>query len=601
MWDTFRKLYDILNVRERRQAVLLLILTLFVALAESTRVASVLPFVAVLSDPAAIHQNQLLSFAYNLLGFQSTDQYLIFLGLGLFAIVVCTLSLTALLSWASLRFAGMRHYRLSSQLFEGYLGRAYEWFLARNSSELGTTLLSEVNQVISNALSPALGLVVNCIICAFLIITLFWVDPILAIIVGVGVAAGYGTLFKITQRYLARIGHGRWIANIERFRVSSEALSAIKEVKVLGLESAFLRRFAAPSRRFITFQIAGDALSQVPIYGMQILAFAIILAIISYEIFMRGEHSQALPIIAVYVVAGHRLMQTAHAIYQAGSKMRYAKPGLDSLYCDLVEGRRVATGSEIIAAVEPLGLRNGIELRGVSYAYPAGAAPALNDVSMTIPAHCTVGVVGQTGAGKTTLVDILLGLLQPTTGALRIDGQLIIDHNRRAWQRSTGYVPQQVFISDDTVAANIAFGVAGSDIDMAAVERAACIANIDEFIRQELKNGYDTVLGERGIRLSGGQRQRIGIARAIYRDPDLLIMDEGTSALDNIVERAVMEAVKSLATAKTIILIAHRLTTVRNCELVFLLERGRITASGTYDELINKSQHFRALTAAATN
>src|SRR5262249_47685293 len=164
--------------------------------------------------------------------------------------------------------------------------------------------------------------------------------------------------------------------------------------------------------------------------------------------------------------------------------------------------------------------------------------------------------------------------------------------------RSTGYVPQQIFISDDTVSANIAFGIPKPDIDRAAVERAACIANIDEFIRHELKNGYDTVLGEKGIRLSGGQRQRIGIARAVYRDPDLLIMDEGTSALDNIVERAVMDAVKSLATAKTIILIAHRLTTVRNCELIFLFEQGRITASGTYDELIDKSHHFRALAAA---
>src|SRR5262249_30763996 len=251
----------------------------------------------------------LLSPMYNLLGFRSTDQFLIFLGLGLFAIVVCTLSLTAVLSWASLRFAGGRNYMLSSGLFEGYLGRPYEWVLARDSSDLGTIVLSEVHQVISNALSPALALIVNCIISVSLIVTLLWVDPMLAIIVGVGVAVGYGTLFKVTQQYLGRIGRERWIANIERFRVSSEALAAIKEVKVLGLESVFLRRFAIPSRRFMRFQVASDVLNQVPLYGMQILAFAIILAIVGYQIFTRGEHSQALPIIAVYVVAGHRLMQ----------------------------------------------------------------------------------------------------------------------------------------------------------------------------------------------------------------------------------------------------------------------------------------------------
>jgi ATP-binding cassette, subfamily B, bacterial PglK len=599
MWDTFRKLYDLLSARERGQALLILVLSLLVALAESTRVASVMPFVAVLRDPGVIHDNQFLSFAYKSLGFQSTDLFLMFLGLGLFAIVVCTLALTAVLRWASLRFAGVRNYMLSSALFEGYLGRPYEWFLARNSSDLGTNVLSEVPQVISNALTPSLALIVNCIISVSLIATLLWVDPMLALIVAVGVAAGYGILFTLTQKYLGRVGLERWLANVERFRVSSEALAAIKEVKVLGLESVFVRRFAAPSRRFMRFQVASDVITEIPRYGMQILAFAIILAIVSYEIFTRGEHSQALPIIAVYVVAGHRLMQTAQGIYQAVSKVRYSKPAFDSLYCDLVEGPRAATDSKIVAAVEPLGLRHSLELRRVSYSYPAGGAPALNEISLIIPAHCTVGIVGQTGAGKTTLVDIILGLLQPTTGALRVDEHSILDHNRRAWQRSTGYVPQQIFIADDTVSANIAFGVPKPDIDEAAVERAARIANIDEFIRHELKNGYDTSLGEKGVRLSGGQRQRIGIARAVYRDPDLLIMDEGTSALDNIVEVAVMDAVKSLAT-KTIILIAHRLTTVRNCELVFLLERGRITASGTYDELIAKSQHFRDLAAVGT-
>src|SRR5262249_22439878 len=221
MWDTFCKLHDLLNARERGQALLILMLSLLVALAESTRVASVLPFVAVLRDPSFIHDSPLLSPMYNLLGFRSTDLFLMFLGLGLFVIVVCTLALTAVLRWASLRFAGARNYMLSSELFEGYLGRPYEWFLARNSSDLGTNVLSEVHQVISNALTPSLALIVNCIISASLIVTLLWVDPMLAIIVAVGVAAGYGTLFTLTKKYLERVGRERWIANIERFRVSS--------------------------------------------------------------------------------------------------------------------------------------------------------------------------------------------------------------------------------------------------------------------------------------------------------------------------------------------------------------------------------------------
>ena len=208
------------------------------------------------------------------------------------------------------------------------------------------------------------------------------------------------------------------------------------------------------------------------------------------------------------------------------------------------------------------------------------------------------GFVGETGAGKTTLVDVILGLLEPEVGQLSVDGVPITDANRRAWLKTIGYVPQHIFLADDTVAANIAFGVAPRDIDMAEVERAARIANLHDFVAGELEQGYDTLIRERGIRLSGGQRQRVGIARALYRDPDLLIMDEGTSALDNITERVVIEAVNNLARAKTIILIAHRLTTVRSCDRIFVFERGRVLASGAYDELVASNERFRGMAAS---
>jgi ABC-type multidrug transport system fused ATPase/permease subunit len=209
-----------------------------------------------------------------------------------------------------------------------------------------------------------------------------------------------------------------------------------------------------------------------------------------------------------------------------------------------------------------------------------------------------VGIVGRTGAGKTTVVDVILGLLSPQKGQLLVDDRLITTNNKRAWQRRLGYVPQYIFLIDDTVAANIAFGVAPSQVDLEAVERAARIANLHSFVTEELEQGYATLIGERGVRLSGGQRQRIGIARALYHDPDIIIMDEATSALDNITERAVIEAVNNLANRKTIVIIAHRLTTVRRCDDILLLEHGRVVAKGPYDELKGNSEQFREMVNA---
>ena len=246
-------------------------------------------------------------------------------------------------------------------------------------------------------------------------------------------------------------------------------------------------------------------------------------------------------------------------------------------------------------------LERKLELEKVSFVYETAERPTLHDVELTIPARTTVGIVGGTGAGKTTLVDLILGLLSPASGKIKVDGTVLTADNLRSWQASIAYVPQAIFLTDDTIAANIAFGVPKGEIDMAAVEHAARVAALHDFILSELPTGYDTRVGERGVRLSGGQRQRIGIARAMYRDPTLLIMDEATSALDNITEREVMEAMQRIRGDKTIILIAHRLSTVRSCNTIFLMERGRLLAQGSYDELLATSQVFRHMVSGGSD
>jgi ABC-type multidrug transport system fused ATPase/permease subunit len=292
-------------------------------------------------------------------------------------------------------------------------------------------------------------------------------------------------------------------------------------------------------------------------------------------------------------------MPAFQGVYQCWSKLRFAKPALENLFRDLPKGTTLAPASDDTSSerTKDLSLCEQLELRHISYRYPGASIAALHDVSLTIPARALVGFVGHTGGGKTTLADVILGLLDLDNGQLLVDGTLITKANKRNWQRCVGYVPQHIFLADDSIAANIAFGIDPTEIDMLAVQRAARVSNLHDFVTEELEYSYDTMIGERGIRLSGGQRQRLGIARALYRDPPILIMDEATNALDTITERAVMDAVANIAHKKTIILIAHRIATVRYCDLIFLLERGRILSSGSYDALVGNSTYFREMVA----
>jgi len=290
-------------------------------------------------------------------------------------------------------------------------------------------------------------------------------------------------------------------------------------------------------------------------------------------------------------------MPALQQIYIAFTQLRFSGPALEALYVDLCN---VPITKANYADLSPMPMTKGIKLNQISYTYPNASKPTLKNINLSIPANSMVGFVGGTGSGKTTTVDIILGLLEPQEGHLLVDGYSITETNRREWQRAIGYVPQHVYLADDSVAANIAFGVNPKDIDQQSVERAAKIANLHNFVNNDLTQGYATTVGERGVRLSGGQRQRIGIARALYNNPRVLVLDEATSALDNLTEQEVMEALSKLNYDITIIMIAHRLSTVRQCDQIYLLERGELKASGTYDELTISSKQFAKMTGEAS-
>jgi ATP-binding cassette, subfamily B, bacterial PglK len=340
------------------------------------------------------------------------------------------------------------------------------------------------------------------------------------------------------------------------------------------------------------------------------VAFGGILLLTLYLLRSYGHFSRVLPLLALYAFAGYRLVPALQKVYQHLAKLRFGMPAMHILYRDFMEIKD--NQSTIEDSDQPrLVPQASITLDKIQFTYPGAQSPVLKGISIDIPVNSAIGLVGATGSGKTTTVDIILGLLRPQAGQLLVDGKPIFNNPDqlsaispkpllRSWQRALGYVPQNIHLSDDTIAANIAFGIPSEEIDMEAVIRAATISELHRFVIRELHKGYETVVGERGVRLSGGELQRVGIARALYHEPSVLIMDEATASLDNVTEKYVIQAIKRMKGKHTIILIAHRLTTVRDCDTIVLLDHGEIKARGTYDDLVENNEQFRNMAAGAS-
>ncbi|MFW6080660.1 MAG: ABC transporter ATP-binding protein [Desulfosalsimonas sp.] len=570
---------------------------LIMAFLQMVGVASVMPFVQVLSSSEIVENNKYLFFVYDYLGFESTRNFMYFLGIVMLVLLLGSVAFQALTNYAIVRYTHMRGYSLSRKLVQAYLRQPYDWFLDHHSADLGKSILSEANQVIQGALLPLMKFIAGVTMLAALIGLLVAVEPMIALIVALSLGGAYGLLYFLVRKYLDRIGAERVKANKERFQAVQEAFGGIKEVKVSGLEAPFLKRFEPSAKRFARVQANANILGQIPKFGLQAIAYGGAFIVILYMMNNSGGLKDALPILAIYLLAGQRLLPALSQAYKHLAKLRFTKPALETLYEDLMKLDTDAAKLSKIKQPEPMGMERSLKMDAITYTYPKAHTPALQDLSLEIPAKTTMGLVGATGSGKTTTVDVILGLLWPQQGRLLVDNTPVTQQNLRAWQRALGYVPQHIYLADETVSANIAFGVPPEKVDMQAVERAARVAELHDFVTRELSNGYETLVGERGVRLSGGQRQRIGIARALYHDPPVLDMDEATSALDNVTEKQVMNSISNMKGKRTIILIAHRLSTVRDCDMIYFLEQGKLKASGTYEELVNTSEEFRRMAA----
>jgi len=594
------RMWALLDRRSRWQLGGLVGLAIVAALASAAMLASIFPFLAVLSAPCLIERNAVLAHLYAWMRPERHFDFVMALGWFVIGVVLSANAVLFLHRFLLVQFNARQSFRLSRMLLTRFLAQPYAFSLDRHTGNLSSGVLNEAQQAVNQFLRPMLTLVSAALTLLAVSATVIALEPVAGLAVFGLFAVFYGSAVLITRRRVRQYGERRARANRARYRIVSEAMSGLKEIKLLGLEARYAGRYDGPAREMENLIRKMQIISTTPRYIVQSLFFCgVVLLCLSY---IRPSPDGGvivgpiLPVLGLLAFAAQRLMPAVTQVFTELTQLRFGAAAVDRLWEDVE-----ATGAAALplgAPAEPLGLSRTLELRDVSYVYPHADARGLDGVSLTIRAGERVGIVGRTGAGKTTLADVVLGLLEPQAGEIRVDGTPLDAETMRAWRRSVGYVQQDIFLIDDTISANIALGLTRPQIDEARVEACAKAARLHEFIMHELPQRYQTETGERGVRLSGGQRQRIGIARALYHGADLIVLDEATSALDTVTERAVVDAIEALPGTKTVLMIAHRLTTLRRCDRIVMMERGRIEATGTWEELVATNPSFREFVRA---
>ncbi len=592
-----RALIDLLESKDRWRLAQLLFWVCLTGPAEVLGLGAIVAFLGVVANPGVITSNPYLASLSEHLDLGSLVDFVTLLGAAMVLVVTLSNVLLALVTYHTLKFTWGLHRTLSVRLVAYYLRRDYVWFLRKNTAELSKSVLSEVQEIINGIFRPAIGFVSAAFRVFSIGLFLFAVEPKVALIVStIGVGA-FAVLVKLTHRRQARLGKIRLTSLRAMYKMCSEMFCGIKELKLSGASEFLLSKFEKQVRDYGAANVQGSVVGQMPKYLVQTLALSGV-AMLSVFLFRSGfRDEQVFTTLALFAVGGYRMMGTAQRAFASYSSISFSQAALDGLY----KGLKRDSLCSLAEPTETLSFQKEIEVRNLGFQYEGQETPLFTGLDLVVPRFAKVAFVGATGSGKTTLVNLILGLLEPTSGSIAIDGEPLSRAKIPAWQSKVGYVPQDIFLLDESVRNNIAFAVPAADIDDSTVEKAAKIAQIDDFIQQELADGYNTVIGERGARISGGQRQRLGIARALYRDPEILVLDEATSALDGDTEEKVVAAIEALERKKTILVIAHRLKTVRNCDVIYVIRNGKISASGSYQQLMESSDDFQELMGSAAD
>lgn len=497
-------------------------------------------------------------------------------------------------TYAEARFINNRRYKISHRMMSSYMQAPYTFHLSRNSAELLRNITQEVEILINRVLTKIISLAKEGLMAFSILLFLFIVEPLITLMVILFAGAGSGAFLFMTRKKVKAYGEQEQGHRREMIKAVNQGLGGLKDARVLNREAEFIERFSSEAFKSSRLLIYMAYIKKIP--GPLIECIAVIgMMLISAFLVLQGRPMSAIiPILTLFGMAIVRLMPAIRNLTSDYTYLIYDIVSLNPIYNDLKD--LDSSSAKFIAdrkSVKTLKLEDSIQADCVSYSYPNSEELALDKLSFKIPRGSAIGFVGESGAGKTTIVDLLLGLMEPKSGEIKVDGVNIYD-NLSAWQQNIGYIPQSIYLADETLRSNIAFGLPEKDIDDELVMKALELAQLKKLI-VTLPDGLDTILGENGTRLSGGQRQRVGIARALYHDPQVLVMDEATSALDNLTEKEITKAIEALKGDRTVVMIAHRLTTVENCDKLYLMKDGRISDSGTYSELVGNNAEFRRM------
>lgn len=585
------RLWRRLSPHRRRQFGLLMCLMLVSALAEVVSLGIVLPFLGILTAPHLVLNHPMVARLATSWSISSPDQLVLPLTVAFASAAMMAGAIRLLYLWASARLAFATGADLSIEVYRRTLYQPYQVHIARNSSEIISGIVNKVDSVVFRVLQPTLQLVSSAVLVIAIVVALIVIDLMVAFIAAIGFGASYGLITWISRRRLKQ--NSQRIAHEETQVVKAlqEGLGGVRDVLLDGTQPVYCDIYRRADHQLRRAQGSNVFISQSPRYAMEALGMMLIAGLAYGLSRQTGGIATALPVLGALALGAQRLLPALQQGYGAwatitgtGASLRVTLELLDQPLPEEM----------LQPAPMPLVFCRNVCFDAVRFRYTNDGPWVIDGLNLTIGKGARVGIVGGTGSGKSTTLDLLMGLLVPAEGKLWIDGELVVGNRIRAWQRTIAHVPQSIYLTDATVAENIAFGVPRDAIDLQRVQQAARQAQIAEFIESRFE-GYNAFVGERGVRLSGGQRQRIGIARALYKQASVLVFDEATSALDNTTEQSVMDAIDGLNRDLTILLIAHRLTTVRRCDTIVELEHGRVVAQGTYDELLECSPSFRSM------
>ncbi|WP_265087545.1 ABC transporter ATP-binding protein [Psychrobacter sp. NG254] len=555
---------------------------------------------ALVADMQLLETNAFLNSIYVASGVSTHTDFLFITGLFVLLMLGLASVLSMITTWRLSLFAYSVGTEISDRLYHYYLRKDWLFHASGSSAQLTKQIATEALRVTNFIILPFIQMNARLVLAVFISISIFIYNPLIATVGVVLFASGYVIIYRVIRKRIALYGEYVSTTSTDRFRLMNEGFGGIKDVLLYNRRHDFVHQFETSGKLFARAQGVNTALSQAPRYLMELLAFGAMIGLVLVLLTTRdGNLSQVLPVLTVYALAGFKLLPALQQIYHSVATIRGNTAAFDSIKEDLlaslvIEDEQSDTSDILDNRSIDLSKIKNIRLNRVSFTYPNKILPALDNININIPVNSTVGFVGESGSGKSTAIDLLLGLISPNTGALMLDNIIIDKQNRKAWQQYIGFVPQSIFLSEGSITENVAFGICHDDIDLAKVKQAVKLAHLESLV-ESLTEGLDTKVGERGVQLSGGQRQRIGIARALYNQADVLVFDEATSALDGITEKVIMDAIEELSGQKTIVMIAHRLKTVKNCDVIYLMKQGRIVEQGTYQQLIDNNPMFKKM------